>query len=174
MTVNATTEIIETTETKEAPTNTSKPKRKTTKKAASKKKVPTAKGAKKKAGTKKRSKKATTQSAMTIAELAEGYLTNLEVIGKGRGTVFSYSIELKAAMRTLGTDTKVCKLTTKKVKEYFDSDQVTKTRSGTPKAKPTVDKTRRVLRLALVWAEEQGIIEKAPIPEGYGKRSKKG
>jgi len=169
MTENATTEIIETTETKEPPTNTSKPKKK-----ATKKKVSAAKVAKKKTSTKKRSKKATPQSTMTIAELAEGYLTNLEVIGKGRGTVFSYSIELKAAMRTLGTDTKVCKLTTKKVKDYFESDQVTKTRNGTPKAKPTVDKTRRVLRLALAWAEEQGIIEKAPIPEGYGKRSKKG
>jgi hypothetical protein len=42
---------------------------------------------------------------------------------------------------------------------------VTLLKSGKPKAKPSVDKTRRVLRLALVWAVEQGWIEKAPLPE---------
>ena len=34
-----------------------------------------------------------------------------------------------------------------------------------PKAKPSIDKTRRVLRLALCWAVEQGWLEKAPLPE---------
>jgi hypothetical protein len=33
------------------------------------------------------------------------------------------------------------------------------------KAKPTVDKTRCVLRLALVWAQDAGLIEKAPLSE---------
>jgi len=33
----------------------------------------------------------------------------------------------------------------------------------------SIDKTRRVLRLALVWASERGIISKAPIPEAEAK-----
>jgi hypothetical protein len=32
------------------------------------------------------------------------------------------------------------------------------------KAKPTVDKTRRVLRLALGWAAENGLIATPPLP----------
>ena len=42
---------------------------------------------------------------------------------------------------------------------------MTKTRTGVEKAKPTIDKSRRVLRMALVWAEAQGLVAKAPIPE---------
>jgi len=41
---------------------------------------------------------------------------------------------------------------------------VTKLRSGKSKAKPSIDKTRRVLRLALCWAAERGIVSTAPIP----------
>ena len=48
---------------------------------------------------------------------------------------------------------------------FFASKAVTKLRSGRAKAKPSVDKTRRVLRLALVWAAEQKWIGAAPIPE---------
>jgi hypothetical protein len=40
-----------------------------------------------------------------------------------------------------------------------------KTRTGVAKARPTFLKTQRVLRLALVWAQDAGIIEKAPLPE---------
>jgi hypothetical protein len=39
------------------------------------------------------------------------------------------------------------------------------TRTGVAKAAPTFKKTRRVLRLALVWAQEAGLVEKAPLPE---------
>ena len=45
---------------------------------------------------------------------------------------------------------------------FFESDAVTKTRKGRAKAKPTVDKTRRVLRLALEWAAARKLIEAAP------------
>jgi hypothetical protein len=49
--------------------------------------------------------------------------------------------------------------------EYFTSDRVMKTRTGVEKAPPTFKKTRRVLRLALVWAQDAGLVEKAPLPE---------
>ena len=37
-------------------------------------------------------------------------------------------------------------------------------KTGKPKAKPSVDKARRVLRLALCYAVEAGWLEKAPLP----------
>jgi hypothetical protein len=40
-----------------------------------------------------------------------------------------------------------------------------RTKSGVEKAPPTFKKTRRVLRLALVWAQDAGLIETAPLPE---------
>ena len=101
----------------------------------------------------------------TLADIAAGYLADMETKGKSNGTIASYGMELRVAQDELGEGTLVADLTPEHVAEYFASKRVTKLRSGKNKAKPSVDKTRRVLRLALVWAAERGIIEKAPIPE---------
>ncbi len=58
--------------------------------------------------------------------------------------------------------------------ESYESDAVTKTRSGRGKAKPGIDKTRRVLRLALDWAAAVRLITESPVPESARpKRGKK-
>jgi hypothetical protein len=74
-------------------------------------------------------------------------------------------MELKTAMDELGETTPIADIMVERVQEYFDSARVTKLRSGKHKAKPSIDKTRRVLRLALCWAAERGIVAAAPIPE---------
>ncbi len=102
---------------------------------------------------------------LTIATLSEGYLHALEDTGAGTGTLASYGMELKLAMRELGAETPVATLTDDRVREYFNSDAVMKTRTGKPKAPPTYLKTQRVLRQALVWAATEKLIEKAPVPE---------
>ena len=104
-------------------------------------------------------------SKITIGELADSYLRHLEAIGKSAGTVFSYGIEMKTAVKRFGAGTKVTSLTTKKVQDYFESGAVTKNRKGKPKSKLTIDKTRRVLRLALTWLAEVGVLKEAPIPD---------
>lgn len=101
----------------------------------------------------------------TLAEIAAGYLAHMADEGKSDGTISSYRMELKTAAAELGEDTKVANLTPERVQQYFESKRVTKLRSGRAKAKPSIDKTRRVLRLALVWAEECGIVAMAPLPE---------
>ena len=103
--------------------------------------------------------------ALTLADLSEKYLTHLAEGEWSGGTISSYGMELKTAQAELGAETPVADLTPEKVQGYFESKRVTKLRSGKNKAKPSVDKTRRVLRLALVWAAEAGLIEKAPLPE---------
>lgn len=107
----------------------------------------------------------------TMAEFAEAYLKHLEAVGKSRSTVFSYSIDLGLAVRELGAETRLKSLTAKKVGAFFESYAVTTTRTGRDKAKPTVDKTRRILRLALTWGAETGLIPGAPLPdERVGRR----
>ena len=105
------------------------------------------------------------QVRMPGLAVAEGFLAHLEESGKSRGTVFSYSMDIALAVKHFGEKTAVATLTQRKVRTFFDSDAVTKTRSGRPKAKASIDKTRRVLRLCLVWAAEQKLIAEAPIPE---------
>ena len=116
---------------------------------------------------KRKTKKAKPADAtLTLEDLAAKYLQHLEDAGKSNGTLFSYKLELITALDELGKDTKLADLTPTRVLEYFVSDRVMRTKSGVEKAAPTYKKTRRVLRLALVWAQEAGLIEKAPLPEG--------
>jgi hypothetical protein len=101
----------------------------------------------------------------TLADIAAGYLVSMEESGKSSGTIASYSMELRTAMTELGEATPVAEITVERVHDFFTSKRVTKLRSGKAKSQLSVDKTRRVLRLALVWAAERGIIATAPIPE---------
>jgi hypothetical protein len=74
-------------------------------------------------------------------------------------------LELVTALDEIGKDTKLADVTPARVLDYFVSDRVMRTKSGVEKAPPTFKKTRRVLRLALVWAADAGLIERAPLPE---------
>jgi hypothetical protein len=103
-------------------------------------------------------------SEITMAELADSYAHHLEAKGKSAGTVLSYGIEMKTAVKHFGTDRKVASLQAKDVEAYFTSDRVTKKRSGEAKNPLGIDKTRRVLRLALQWLAEVGVLSEAPIP----------
>lgn len=76
----------------------------------------------------------------------------------------SYAMDLERACDYLGQRKMIAKLTRKEVDDYFASDTCTKLRNGNQKAKPTVDKQRRVLRLALAWAAKTGFeIASSPI-----------
>ena len=111
-------------------------------------------------------KKKKTKSDITLADLAERYLASMERSGKSNGTIFSYKLELATALNALGADTKLSDLTSEQVALFFGSDRVNKKRNGKEKSPLSIAKTQRVLRLALVWAEETKLIAKAPLPEG--------
>ena len=113
----------------------------------------------------KKTKVVPTGASITLEDLAARYLAHLEETGKSNGTLFSYKLELVTALEELGKDTKLADLTPTRVLEYFASDRVMKTRTGVAKARPTFLKTQRVLRLALVWVQSAGLVEKAPLPE---------
>jgi hypothetical protein len=119
----------------------------------------------KKPKAKKAAKPAGTDAELTMLDLAERYLAKLEADGKSQGTLFSYRMELKLALDAIGEKTRVRTLKPAKVREFFDSDVVNKTRTGVPKSPLSIAKTQRVLRQALTHAVELGVIEKAPLPE---------
>lgn len=100
----------------------------------------------------------------TVAELSELYLSHLEEIGKSPSTLFSYRMDLSIARNHFGEGKLISEITTDQVAEFFDSPVVTEKKTGKPKSEVTIKKTRRVLRMALAWAAEKGMIEKAPIP----------
>jgi hypothetical protein len=100
----------------------------------------------------------------TLADLAAAYAVQMEEDGKSGGTIASYGMELRVAQGELGETTPLADLTPERVSEFFNSKREMKLKSGKATSQLSIDKTRRVLRLALVWAAERGIIAKAPIP----------
>lgn len=101
---------------------------------------------------------------ITLAELSDRYISALEDAGKSQGTAFSYRLELALAQKELGAETLVRDLTPERVHEFFECARVTKTRGGVLKARVSVEKTKRVLRQALVWSAIAGLVETAPVP----------
>jgi len=113
----------------------------------------------------RKKKEAAVSGVTTLADLAAAYAVHMENDGKSAGTIASYSMELRVAQDEIGEGTPLADLTPERVGEFYACKRVTKLRSGKNKSQLSIDKTRRVLRLALVWAAERGIIAKAPIPE---------
>jgi hypothetical protein len=110
-------------------------------------------------------------SPLPLACLADLFLGDLEQAGKSRGTVFGYSIDLALAIKYFGgKEAPATVLTTESITEFFESDAVTKTRTGKPKAAPTIDKTRRVLRQVLAWGEEKGYLPHIEVPAQFMPR----
>jgi hypothetical protein len=110
---------------------------------------------------------ATIDPTLTLAKLSEMYLEHMEADGKSVGTCFSYTMELKSAIAELGGDTLVSEITPHLIERFNLCDRVMRLKSGKPKAQPSIDKTRRVIRLALTWAEQAGLIAKSPVPSKY-------
>jgi hypothetical protein len=111
----------------------------------------------------KKSKNASaTTDPITLAKLSEKYLEHMEADGKSVGTCFSYTMELKSAIAELGADTIASEITPALIESFNNSDRVMRLKSGKPKAQPSIDKSRRVIRLALTWAAQNGLIPSAP------------
>ena len=101
----------------------------------------------------------------TLHDACLRYLKHMDRTGKSSGTISSYTMELRLAQEELGEDTLLADLTSERVATYFACRRVTKLKSGRAKSQLSIDKTCRVLRLALVHAADKGLIERAPLPE---------
>jgi hypothetical protein len=106
-----------------------------------------------------------TKSTATLADVFKGYVESLEAEGKSDGTIASYRMELALAGDDLGLDTPIADIKPERVLLFFTSDRVVKKRNGKSKSPLSIDKTRRVLRQALTYAETAKLVAVAPVPE---------
>lgn len=107
---------------------------------------------------KKAPKTDTAAATRTLATVFAGYLASLDERGGSIGTIASYRAELEMAGKALGVDTGITSLTDAQVATYFESDPVTRKRNGKQKSPLSIDKTRRVLRQALVWGGHADLV----------------
>lgn len=98
----------------------------------------------------------------SLGAVGAAWIEAIREAGHSDSTVSSYRRDLEVAYTHLGADTAVDSLTEKLIAAFNACKAVMKKRNGKAKAKATVLKTRRALRLALTWAEQEGLIKKAP------------
>ena len=112
----------------------------------------------------------------TLHEAAKAYIEHLRTQGKTERTLYTYGKDFEQIEAFFGTERKLTSILTPHVGKFFKSDALLKLPSGKERAKPTVEKTKRVLRMFLIWAKDTGRIEKLPLPKGtpMGRSVKKG
>ena len=107
----------------------------------------------------------TTNADCTLHVAAEAYLEHLRQSGKRDRTIYTYGRDIDQIEAFFGKDRRLAAILAAHVGKFLKSDALLKLPSGKERAKPTVDKTVRVLRMFLVWAKETGRIAKLPLPK---------
>ena len=103
--------------------------------------------------------------AETLHDAAQVYLEHLQKQGKKDATLRTYARDFEQIEAFFGADRELPSILPAHVGKFFKSDALLKLPSGKDRAEPTVEKTKRVLRMFLVWAKETGRIEKLPLPK---------
>jgi hypothetical protein len=111
----------------------------------------------------KPSSKAETPAAPgSLRAVGAAWIESLRTAGHSVSTVSSYTNDLEVAHGFFG-DARAADLTETQIAAFNESKAVLRKKTGKAKAQPTILKTRRALRLALVWAAQTGLIQKAPF-----------
>ena len=104
-------------------------------------------------------------SERTLGQAMVEYLEQLKTDGKSERTIYTYSRDAEQIIGFFGSDRKLSAILTPHVGKFLKSDALLRLPNGTERAEPTVRKTVRVLRMFLVWARDNGYIDKLPLPK---------
>jgi site-specific recombinase XerD len=102
---------------------------------------------------------------MTLRQAMDEYLEHLKERGKSERTLYTYARDAEQITAFFGADRKLSGILAPHVGKFLKSDALFRLPSGKERAEPTVRKTVRVLRMFLVWARDEGYIEKVPLPK---------
>ena len=72
---------------------------------------------------------------------------------------------LDAAVKFFGAEKAVSKIAPMHVGQYYKSDELLKKKNGTEKSPISIEQGKRVFRMMLMWATEQGYIKDLPLPK---------
>ena len=101
----------------------------------------------------------------TLHEAVQEHLEYLKGQGKSERTLYTYSKDLEQVEAFFGPGKKLSAILIPHVSGFLKSDALLKMRGDKDRSEITVRKTVRVFRTFLVWAKEQGYIDKLPLPK---------
>ena len=103
--------------------------------------------------------------AETLHTAAQAFIEHLREQGKSERTLYTYSKDIEQIEAFFGADRKLSTIRSQQVGKFLRSDELLKLANGKDRAEPTVQKTVRVLRMFLLWAQETTRIKTAPLPK---------
>lgn len=101
----------------------------------------------------------------TLHEAIQEHIEYLKSRGKSERTIYTYSKDFEQVEAFFKPDRKLGSILTPHVGSFLKSDALLKMRGDKDRSEITVKKTVRVFRTFLVWAKEQGYIDKLPLPK---------
>jgi len=101
----------------------------------------------------------------TLHEAVQEHLEYLKGQGKSERTLYTYSKDLEQVEAFFGLGKKLSAILIPHVSGFLKSDALLKMRGDKDRSEITIKKTVRVFRTFLVWAKEQGYIDKLPLPK---------
>lgn len=137
--------------------------KKTTKKASTKSSKGTKSAKAPKEQQQKEPKALRQTESYTLAQAGEAFLARLTKEAASPSTLGAYKADLGIAVAVLGEQREVANINQKAIEWFDDHAKVVETKNGKPKAGPTIERTRRVLRLVLKDAQAAGYIAELPF-----------
>jgi site-specific recombinase XerD len=101
----------------------------------------------------------------TLHEAVLEHLDYLKAQGKSGRTIYTYGKDLEQVEAFFKPDRKLRSILTPHVGSFLKSDALLKMHGDKDRSEITIKKTVRVFRTFLVWAKEQGYIDKLPLPK---------
>lgn len=101
----------------------------------------------------------------TLHEAIEEHVEYLKSQGKSERTIYTYSKDFEQVKAFFKPDRRLRSILIPHVGSFLKSDALLKMRGDKDRSEITVKKTVRVFRTFLVWAKEQGYIDKLPLPK---------
>jgi hypothetical protein len=105
-------------------------------------------------------------SEMTLKQAIGAYMEHLKTIGKKPRTLYTYGKDCEQIIAFFGPDKLLKNILPAHVAAFYKSDALLKIpKNGKPRQPETIRKTRRVLKMLLTWAQQQGHIVTVPLPK---------
>lgn len=101
----------------------------------------------------------------TLHEAGQAFLEHLREEGKKERSLYTYARDLMQIEAFFGPDRELGAIRAPQVGKFLKSGELLRLPNGKERAKPTVEKTVRILRMLLVWAKETGRLERLPLPK---------
>ena len=86
----------------------------------------------------------------TLHQAAQAYLEHLRTQGKKERTLYTYGKDFEQIEAFFGAERKLSSVLIPHVGKFFKSDALLKLPNGRERSAPTVEKTKRVLRMFLI------------------------